>query len=220
MKKNIAIIPARGGSKRLLGKNIKLLGNLPLFVHSINYAKENNTIIDDILVTTDDLRIKELALENGIMVLNRPQELSGDDATTISVLKHVLENVTAEYENVFLLQPTNPLRPKKLLHEAYSEFKKGYDSLFTVTRSHQKLGKIVNGVFEPFNYTPGQRSQDMEPLFFENGLLYIAKGDLILNNKLMGEKCLPFEVDHFFAHIDIDTEQDFNLANIAYNHSF
>ena len=125
-----------------------------------------------------------------------------------------------EYENVFLLQPTNPLRPKKLLHEAYPEFKKGYDSLFTVTRSHQKLGKIVNGVFEPFNYTPGQRSQDMEPLFFENGLLYIAKGDLILNNKLMGEKCLPFEVDHFFAHIDIDTEQDFNLANIAYNHSF
>ena len=77
MNKTIAIIPARGGSKRLPNKNIKLLGGVPLLVHSINYAKQHD-FIDTIYVSTNDVDIKKVALEYGALVIDRPQELSGD----------------------------------------------------------------------------------------------------------------------------------------------
>jgi N-acylneuraminate cytidylyltransferase len=81
-----------------------------------------------------------------------------------------------------LLQPTNPLRPENLLREAYQVYDENcYDSLFTVTRNNQKFGKIKNNKFVPFNYEIGQRSQDLEPIFFENGLLYITNSKSIKN---------------------------------------
>ena len=140
--KTIAIIPARGNSKRLPNKNIKLLGCIPLMVHSINYAKQND-FIDAIYVTTDDKEIKDVALQHGALVIDRPKELSGDLEPTVTALKHVLEAIKQDVENVVLLQPTNPLRPKHLLAEAFQLFlEKKYDSLFTVTRNHQKFGTI------------------------------------------------------------------------------
>ncbi|WP_457611620.1 acylneuraminate cytidylyltransferase family protein [Lutibacter sp.] len=209
--KNIVIIPARGGSKRFPNKNITLLGGIPLLEHSINYAKTNK--INKIVVTTDDLKIKEIALKNGVDVIDRPKELSGDLATTVSAMKHVIENVEETFDNVILLQPTNPLRPKRLLKEAYQKFIDGnYDSLMTVTRNEQKLGKIVVDKFVPFNYKIGQRSQDLAPLYYENGLLYITKTALILENKILGENNYPFIVDHPFAKVDIDTKEDFEYA--------
>jgi len=114
--KNIVIIPARGGSKRLPNKNMRMLAGIPLIVHSINYAKANN--IDKIVVSTDDFKIKEIALKNKVDVIERPKELSGDLATTVSAMKHVLENIEEAFDNVILLQPTNPLRPINLLKEA------------------------------------------------------------------------------------------------------
>jgi N-acylneuraminate cytidylyltransferase len=86
------------------------------------------------------------------------------------------------------------------------------DSLFTVTRDFKKLGKIVNNRFLPFNYEIGQRSQDLEPLFFENGLLYISKSKLILDNILISENAYPLEINHPFAGIDIDTKEDLEQA--------
>lgn len=221
MKKNktIAIIPARGGSKRFPNKNTLLLGNIPLLVHSINFAKENN--IAKIVVSTDDATIKEIALKYGAEVIDRPQHLAGDDATTVSALKHVLESLNENFENVVLLQPTNPLRPKKLLKEAFKKFKEGnYESLMTVTRNEQKFGKIVHDKFVPFNYKMGQRSQDLEPLYFENGLLYITKASLILEDKILGENNFPFIVNHPFAHVDIDTKEDFEYAEYLLNSHF
>ncbi|GAA6764459.1 hypothetical protein AAFH68_03890 [Flavobacterium sp. CGRL1] len=91
------------------------------------------------------------------------------------------------------------------------------DSVFTVSRNHQKLGKIINNKFKPFNYTIGQRSQDLEPLFFENGLLYISKASLIMKDIIISENALPFEVNHPFAQIDIDTLEDLEYAEIIYN---
>ncbi|HJS01094.1 MAG TPA: hypothetical protein VJ780_09185, partial [Flavobacterium sp.] len=126
----------------------------------------------------------------------------------------IAENV----ENVILLQPTNPLRPDDLLKDAFEQYQKGaYDSLFTVSRNYQKFGKITKDRFIPFNYKVGQRSQDLEPLYFENGLLYISKSELILNNTIISKKAFPMIVNHPFANIDIDTQEDFDYAEYLYN---
>jgi CMP-N-acetylneuraminic acid synthetase len=211
--KTIAIIPARGGSKRLPNKNILSLGGIPLIAHSILYAQKNKDIIDDIYVSTDDQAIKNIALQYGAKVIDRPVSLSGDFEPTVSTLKHVLEAIEYKVENVILLQPTNPLRPEKLLREAFGIYQKeNYDSLFTVSRSHQKLGKVIDDMFLPFNYELGQRSQDIEPLYFENGLLYISKAKLILEDKIISETAYPYEVDSIFATIDIDTQEDLDYA--------
>jgi CMP-N-acetylneuraminic acid synthetase len=220
MTKTIAIIPARGGSKRIPEKNIQLFGGIPLLVHSINYALENSAVIDAIYVSTDDAMIKKIALDHGVKVIDRPATLSGDHEPTISALKHALNMIDEDVENVVLLQPTNPLRPENLLKEAFE----GYiinncDSLFTVSLNHQKLGKIVNQKFKPFNYTIGQRSQDLEPLLFENGLLYITKASLILKDIIISENAFPLEVDHVFANVDIDTPEDFEYAEYLYQKS-
>lgn len=216
--KTIAIIPARGGSKRLPGKNILHLGDKPLVAHSILYAKANSAIIDEVYVTTDCPEIKALALQFGAKVIDRPSALSGDSEPTVSAMKHALEFVGNDVENVILLQPTNPLRPQNLVKEAWEIYISGkHDSLMTVTRNHQKFGKIINQKFVPFNYEIGQRSQDLEPLYFENGLLYITKAELILNNIIIGENGFPFEVNHPFASVDIDTKEDFEYAEYLLN---
>lgn len=212
--KAIIVIPARGGSKRLPNKNVLVLGDLPLIAHSILYAKANLHLADAIYITTDDAVIKEIALSYGVNVIDRPSEISGDYEPTVSAVNHVLESINEAVETVILLQPTNPLRPKELLNSAFKTFlKNNYNSLFTVSRNHHKLGKIVNDKFKPFNYKPGQRSQDLEPLYFENGLLYITKSKHILNHKIITEDAYPMEVNHPFATIDIDTQDDFDYAN-------
>lgn len=217
MNKTIAIIPARGGSKRIPEKNIQLLGDYPLLAHSILYAKENSDIIDGIYVSTDDTEIKKTALQFGAKVIDRPESISGDLEPTVSALKHVLESIESDVENVILLQATNPLRPQNLLKEAFSQYQKeNKDSLFTVSRNHQKFGKIVENKFHPFNYSFGQRSQDLEPLYFENGLLYISKASLILNDIIISENAFPFEVNHIFAQVDIDTPDDLDYARFLY----
>ena len=210
--KTIAIIPARGGSKRLPGKNIKLLGRIPLLAHSILYAKRHD-FINEVYVSTDDEAIKQVALQYGALVIDRPQQISGDLEPTVSALKHVLENIEEVVENVILLQATNPLRPQNLLKEAFTIFQeKQVDSLFTVSQNQHKLGKIANNAFIPYNYEVGQRSQDLEPLYYENGLLYIAKASVILNNEIITKDAFPLEVNHPFATIDIDTQEDFDYA--------
>ena len=120
--RNIAIIPARGGSKRLPNKNTMLLGGIPLIAHSILEAKKHSAILDDIYVSTDDAQIKAIALSFGANVIDRPAHLSGDSEPTVTALKHVLESIDFEADSVFLLQPTNPLRPENLLVDAFRLF--------------------------------------------------------------------------------------------------
>lgn len=216
--KSIAIIPARSGSKRLPNKNTLLLDGIPLLVHSILYAQKNMEMIDTIYVTTDDAKIKEIAESHGVNVIDRPANLSGDNEPTVSVLKHVLENINDDVENVVLLQPTNPLRPTELLKECFQKYTtSACDSLFTVSQSHQKLGKIIVDKFIPFNYEFGQRSQDLEPLFYENGLLYITKATAILNDTIITDNAFPFVVNHIFSKVDIDTQDDFDYAKFIVN---
>ena len=217
MSNTIAIIPARGGSKRLPNKNILPLGGLPLLAYSILFAQKQG-FINEVCVSTDDEEIKKVALQYGAKVIDRPVAISGDLEPTITALQHVLDTIEDEVENVILLQPTNPLRPEFLLSEAFELFEKNnLESLFTVSRDQHKLGKIIDGNFIPFNYKPGQRSQDLEPLYFENGLLYIAKAALIEKGELMNENSYPLLVEHPFAKVDIDTQEDFDYAEYLYN---
>ncbi|WP_055093174.1 cytidylyltransferase domain-containing protein [Flavobacterium aquidurense] len=211
--KTIAIIPARGGSKRLPQKNVKMLAGIPLLAHSILYAQANSDIIDEIYVSTDNDEIKKQAILFGAKVIDRPESLSGDLEPTVTALKNVLEQLEGDVENVVLLQPTNPLRPDDLLKKAFKMYEQNNsDSLFTVTQNHQKFGKIVQNKFVPFNYRIGQRSQDLEPLFYENGLLYITKAKLILEDKIISENAFTLIIDHIFAKIDIDAQDDFDYT--------
>lgn len=212
-KKVIAIIPARGGSKRLPEKNILPLKGKPLIEYSIEFAKNNLDVIDEIVVTTDDKAIKEIALKHNVKVIDRPENLADDTATTVSALKHVLQNVVENFDYVVLLQPTNPFRERNLLKNSFELVAKTKaDSLMTVSQNDKKLGKIVNNKFEPYTYKMGQRSQDLEPLYFENGLLYISKATLILNAKILAENNVAYITNHPFSKVDIDTREDFKYA--------
>lgn len=213
---NIIVIPARKKSKRFPGKNMKLFSGIPLIAHSILYAKQSN--LGRIVVSSDDKQVEQICKDYNVEFQNRPAELASDFSPTVDTLKHVLQSVDNDFDNVILLQPTNPLRPKNLLREAYAAFNQNKsDSLMSVSRNHQKLGKIVNNQFVPFNYIMGQRSQDLEPLYYENGLLYITKASLILKDIVLGPNNLPYLVDHPYASVDIDTIDDLKYAEFILN---
>tara|TARA_R110002020_G_scaffold355815_2_gene568476 strand:- start:670 stop:1329 length:660 start_codon:yes stop_codon:yes gene_type:complete len=217
MKNYLVLIPARANSQRLPGKNNKILGSLPLVGHSISYALENG--FNDIVVTTNDSEVAAYTKIKSVYVIHRPDELAGHEEPVLTAIQHAVGQLQKKHVAVILLQPTNPLRPKDLLKEAIAIFEReDCDSLMTVSRNAHKLGTISNNRFTPYNYKMGQRSQDLEPLYFENGLLYIFKTELLKVGKLLGEKNYPLVVDHPFAEIDIDTEADFKKAEMYLNH--
>lgn len=211
----IAIIPARGGSKRFPRKNIQGFLGKPLIVHSIDYAKSCE-LIDGVFVSTDDDEIKQVSLQVGACVIDRPVELASDQTSTAEVLRHAVLHLIRQgvaFDDVVLLQPTNPLRPQNLIREAIEKMEQLHlDSLMTVSRSEQKLGKIINDKFVPWNYTFGQRCQDLSPLYYENGLLYITSKELLVHGVVMNENTYPLVVVHPFGGVDIDTINDMIYA--------
>lgn len=219
--KYVTLVPARGGSKRFPGKNIHPLNGSPLICHSIEYSLKNPKV-QGTYVSTDSEEIKCVSSKAGAEVIDRPDELAGDYATSASVMKHAVEYLMAkgvEFDYVILLQATNPLRPKNLLSEAIDIIEKGeYNSLFTVSRSEKKLGKIIDGKFVPWNYTFGMRSQDMDPLYYENGLLYITSKELLQQEVIEGKDAYPMAVDHPYGEVDIDTVEDFHYAEYILSH--
>ena len=213
--KYITIIPARGGSKRFPGKNIHQFQGKPLIAHSIRCSLACGQV-SHTFVSTDDEQIKEVSLQFGAEIINRPQELGGDFVSSAEVMQsaaRMLVEQGIDFDYVLLLQATNPLRPKSLLDDAIQIIEKTRtDSLMTVSRSELKLGRIIDGKFTPWNYHYGQRSQDLEPLFYENGLLYISSKDLLLQGKIVSENMYPMVVDHIFGEVDIDTQEDMAYA--------
>jgi N-acylneuraminate cytidylyltransferase len=221
-KKFIVIIPARGGSKRFPKKNIYLLNGKPLIVYSIEYAKKSIDI-SEIYVTTDNMEIADIAKQYNVKIINRPKHLASDFSTTISALQHAVTEIInsgIKFDYVILLQPTNPLRPQNMLIDAIEKMKTNtYDCIISISLINKKLGKIKNEQFIPYNYQFGQRSQDLEPLYYENGLLYISKKELILNGEITGGKMYPMIINHNYAQIDIDTKEDMDLAEYYLNKS-
>ena len=215
MRRYVVVIPARGGSKRFPDKNIYPLNNKPLILHSIDCAKGNDHILD-IYVSTDSETIANVATGYGAKLIQRPYELAGDDATTAAALQHAaneMVNCGVAFDYMILLQPTNPLRPDGLLRNAMEIMDSGqYDSLMTVSPSYMKLGRITEDRFVPWNYRFGQRTQDLEPLYYENGLLYISKKEIVLNGSIIGNNMYPMVVDHLYGTVDIDTIDDLRYA--------
>lgn len=218
--KYISIIPARGGSKRFPGKNTHCLNGIPLICHSILYSQGNKNV-QETYVSTDAEDIKAISRGAGARIIDRPKELADDYATTAAAMKHAVQYLIdngVDFDFVILLQATNPLRPMSLLEEAISIIEKGEnDSLFTVNRSTRKLGKIIDDKFVPWNYHFGQRSQDLDPLYYENGLLYITSKDLLLQEVIEGPTAFPLVVSHPFGEVDIDTVEDFHYAEYMLN---
>lgn len=211
----ITIIPARGGSKRFPGKNIHEFMDKPLIAHSIDCSKQCS-LISHTFVSTDDVKIKQVSLQYGAEIIDRPITLGGDFTSSADVMKNAVEQLIAQgfvFDYVLLLQATNPLRPTGLLDEAIRIIEETkVDSLMTINRSELKLGKIVDNHFQPWNYYYGQRSQDLDPLYYENGLLYISSKKLLLRGKITSENVYPMVVNHIFGEVDIDTREDMEFA--------
>ena len=218
--KYVTIIPARGGSKRFPGKNIYHLNGLPLICYSIDYSLRNPQILGT-YVSTDSEDIKQISRKAGAEIIDRPTEFAGDYVTTASAMMHAVQYLIKkelEFDFVVLLQATNPLRPKNLLKEAIEIIEEGKnDSLFTVNQSEMKLGKIIENKYVPWNYHFGQRSQDLSPLYYENGLLYITSKELLLQGIIEGPSAYPMVVNHPFGKVDIDTIEDFYYAEFMLN---
>ncbi|WFE83162.1 cytidylyltransferase domain-containing protein [Parabacteroides chongii] len=220
--KYVTVIPARGGSKRLPGKNIFPLGGKPLLAHSILYSRQ---VLPDteLYVSTDKEEIAHVAREYGAEVIERPAELSGDLCSTDLAMQHAATQLLREgkmFDYMVLLQATNPLRPEGMMEDAIQVIETGqYDSLFTVSPLVRKLGRLIDEKFVPWNFVFGQRSQDMEPLYFENGLLYITSKEQILKGNIRGKSLFSLVVDHPFGSLDIDTQEDFDRVEY-YMHKY
>jgi N-acylneuraminate cytidylyltransferase len=220
--KIIAIIPARGGSKGIPRKNIRLLDGKPLITYSIEAALKSK-YIDRVVVSTEDKEIAEVSKKYGAEIIERPKELATDTAPTEPALEHVIEWLK-EHEDykvdiVVLLQPTSPLRNSKHVDEALDIFLNGdYDSLLSVCPSHAFIWKIIENSY-PINYDfkNRPRRQDKEPEYRENGAIYITKYKILTgNHNRLGGKIGLYVMPEEYS-TEIDTEFDFWLCEKILN---
>jgi CMP-N,N'-diacetyllegionaminic acid synthase len=218
----LAVIPARGGSKRLPGKNIRMLGDKPLIVWSIDAAKGIPEICD-ILVSTDSSEIAEICKESGVLVpWLRPAELATDTASSVDVAIHALDWYESEHgtvDGLLLLQPTSPFRTKETICTGIALFTKhGHSTVVGVSPTHAHpmwTLKIQNGYLVPFMPKAGlqTRSQDLPPAFVVNGAFYLLSPMEIRNKKtFVTEMTIPLLISVSKETIDIDNEQDFKIA--------
>jgi N-acylneuraminate cytidylyltransferase len=221
----LALITARGGSKRLPGKNIRVLGGKPLIVWSIDVAKDIAEICD-ILVSTDDPAIAAVCTEAGVLVpWLRPADLATDTASSVDVVLHALDWYEAEkgaVDGVLLLQPTSPFRTKKTLHKGIELFEK-HDRqpvlAISPTHAHPMWAlKTECDYLVPFmqGHGLGTRSQDLPPAYVVNGSFYlISTAELRAGHSFVGAKTIPLLMESPQEALDIDTEWDWAVANAA-----
>ena len=221
----LALITARGGSKRLPGKNIKLLGGKPLIEWSIDIAK-NITDICDVLVSTDDQFIAEVARNAGVLVpWLRPAELASDTSSSVDVALHALKWYECEHglvDGLLLLQPTSPFRSHEAVMRGLSLFKENRDhSVIGVSpaESHPMWCFSVND-HEMQAYIAGGglhlRSQDLPAAYVVNGAFYLIDPNVLrVKNSFYCEGMKALIMDQPEEAIDIDTEWDWKLAEEA-----
>lgn len=218
--KNIAVIPARSGSKGLKDKNIKLLNDKPLLAYSIEAAVKSEEF-DCIHVSTDSIMYAEIAKRYGASVdFMRIDELATDEATSVDVLKFVIREYQKrgrKFDSIATLQPTSPLRTEKHIKEAYDLFrKKDADSVVSVCKAdHIPLSNILPPSGSLYNFIDAKnirRRQETPQYYRINGALYIQKVQILENNKgLYGPNSYAYMMDKSVS-IDIDDEYDFKLA--------
>lgn len=218
----LALIPARGASKRLPGKNIRILGADPLVVWSIK-AAQGIPGIGEILVSTDDAAIAAVARNAGALVpWLRPKELATDTASSSDACLHALnwyENERGHIDGMLLLQPTSPFRTRDTMLRGIELFEKG--KLRPVVgvspaQSHPMwCFQIRDGALHPFIDGGGlhMRSQDLPPAYVVNGLYYLIRpGDLRATGSFFSDDMVPLVVNEPEESLDIDTEWDWKVA--------
>jgi len=214
----IGIIPARGGSKGIPRKNIKLLMGRPLIDWSIDAAKQSSCV-DRIIVSTEDEEIASAARELGADVpFMRPTELAADDASGIAPVLHVISRLP-NYDWVLLLQPTSPLRSAEDI-EGIWQFcqERGAPSAVSVceVEKHPYWMYQRNAAqrLEPFikRRPDVTRRQDLPPAYALNGALFLAKTDWLLKRQdFIGPDTLGYIMPRERS-VDLDTPQDWNLV--------
>jgi N-acylneuraminate cytidylyltransferase len=216
----LAIIPARGGSKRLPNKNILPFAGKPLLAHSIEQAKAAQAV-SRVVVTTDCDQIDAVARAFGAEVVRRPAALGDDAATSESALEHVLQTLkdSEQYQPdlVVFLQCTSPIRSAGDIDSAIRTFTEDKaDSLLSVCRAHVFLWRRGPSGIESVNYDyrNRRRTQDMPEEFIENGSIYVFKPWVLeaCKNRLGGKVAL-FEMA-FWAAWQIDTKEDLEFCEL------
>lgn len=222
--KAIAIIPARGGSKRIPRKNIKPFQGKPLIAYSIQTAITSN-LFDKIIVTTDDEEIANVAKKYGAEVpFIRPPELSDDFTGTTDVVNHALtwlKDHGESFDYLCTIYATAPLLQAHYLTEGFEKLKNS-DAInaFSCTSMPfpiQRTFKITENerceMFWPENYTT--RSQDLEEAYQDAGQFYWTKLTQISNEIMFGHKSIPIVLPRFLVQ-DIDTAEDWQRAEFMY----
>ena len=212
-----ALIPARGGSKTIPGKNIKEFAGKPLIIHSIEYALESK-FVDEVVVSTDDIKISKISRDTGAAIIKRPDELSTDTAATESAVEHYLNSRSKKPDIIVLLQATSPLRPKNSLDKAITYFiKEEFDSLLSITPTHRFFWRVKddNTAYAEYDYLYRPLRQDMNPedmRYIENGSLYIftRKHFEKIGNRLGGKIGYVAWSEEY--SLEIDTPLDFEFV--------
>ena len=216
----MAIIPARGNSKRLLQKNIKIMAGKPLIAHTIIAAKKSK-YINRTIVSTEDKEIAEISKKYGAEIFKRPGYLAADKVKVAKVVLHFLKILEEERyfpELVVLLQPTSPLRTADDIDEAIESFFKNdcemVMSVGEVSSPVYRSFKIEGKYLEPVlghNYISA-RGQDLPKIYIANGAIYIATPQIIKKYQAIHAlKILPYFMPEEKS-IDIDDRIDFERA--------
>ena len=222
--KNIAIITARGGSKRIPRKNIRDFLGFPIIKYSIEAALKSG-IFDEVMVSTDDQEIAGIATSLGAKVpFMRSVGTSGDHSTTAEVISEVLNEYKKqglEFENFCCIYPTAPFVTGIKLQKAQEILEKtGADSVFPVVRFSYPIQRALKiqdkkvSMFWPEHYN--SRSQDLEPAYHDCGQFYFMKVlSFFEQNKIFAEKSFPLVTNELEVQ-DIDNEEDWKIAELKY----
>lgn len=220
IKDNLAIIPARAGSKGLKDKNIQLLNSRPLINWTIDAAVET-AFFDKIVITTDSPEIVDIYsryIDKRLILIKRPKHLCGDKVSLYPVIYHALMEVESMYvvrfKNIFTLQPTSPFRTHKDIKRAYTIYKKNrLASLLSVTGERHSIWKskdesaVVESVREVYT-----NRQLVEPYYIANGAIFISKRQTIMMKKSRLANPVGVYVMDTESSVDIHTKEDLELA--------
>ena len=221
--KTLVIIPARGGSKGVPKKNIKILGDKPLIAHAIDCAKASPKATR-IIVSTDSEEIAEVSKQYGCEVIVRPESLATDTSNVVTAVEHVYAEVKEDFDIIVLLQPTSPLRAAADLENIIAVFEAdentdGVISVIPMDDMHParmyNLGS--NDELIPF-LKEGEtaRRQDLNPVYYRNGCFYAVRTNAFFKEKsfmVARKKAYVMNVDWL---ANIDTPRDFKIAEILY----
>lgn len=225
--KILVIIPARGGSKGLKGKNIKKLSGKPLITYSIDVARSIFSD-DDICVSTDDEEIIKVVEDYSLHVpFKRPDYLAQDKSGTHEVILNALEfyeKKGKEYEYILLMQPTSPFRCKKNIEEIIDAMKNNNDAEMVVSVKESKENPYFNlfeendkGILKKSKEGSFHRRQDCPKVYAYNGSLYLMRVNAIKKKKIDElENIIKYIMEDEYS-IDIDTKFDWDLAEYFYD---